>query len=653
MILTLLLALAAQAETPSYDQIAPVVVRSDIDKSSQPLVTAPGNYLEKDARSIQEKVPDSLKAAIGLEPNVQVVGSPRATAELPQIRGLGAERILILDEGVRQNYQSGHNGRVFSDFSLMERIEIVKGPWSSLYGSGAMGGVISLRRSTAEDLARKYGKDNGAELALEGGSNAKAFGQRATAFGKAGSVTPLLSYHHLKSGNIKLGDGTFLPYSGLKTDDIYGSIGARLSERQRLLLKLNRFESKTLEPLNPEREETVPSQIGVARSRKEDIVGDYQFQHERIDAHAKPYFRKTSVSRRRISDGRNDYQVVETLGFDSWFNLRNNLTDYLASAFTAGVEYFHDRNIGRRGSANLASFPDGTTNQTGVYLQPQFVIAEKWKITPGARYDKFVSKSGTNSENRGNKTSLKLYASYEPAPMQLFFAGWGQAFNAPRLQDLYAGGLHFPGGGPTPNNFFQPNPGLRPERADTWEAGYKGTHSLGEDASLATNLTVFRTFTKDLISRDVRIPAGVTYFANIARARLYGGEASALYQRTKWGAGLSYGQVRSRNLVDTQPLADTPANHWALRAEYYPTTRLTVGTDARVTHAQRRVPVNSQQQTLPTPGYFVQDFFVRYDHRPWAVGLFVDNAWNRDYRRHFATNREEGRDLRGTLTWGF
>ncbi|MGZ3713392.1 MAG: TonB-dependent receptor plug domain-containing protein, partial [Bdellovibrionota bacterium] len=231
MIFTLVLALAAHAETLplAYDRTAPVVISSDIDKSSQPLVTAPGNYLEKGSASIHERIPHSIKAAIGAEPNINIVGSPRSTAELPQIRGLGAERILILDEGVRQNYQSGHNGRLFSDFSLMERIEVVKGPWSSLYGSGAMGGVISLRRSTAEDMARKYGKDNGAELALDGGSNASAFGQRATAFGKAGSVTPLLSYHHLKSGNIKLGDGSTLPFSRLETDDVYASVGAKLS----------------------------------------------------------------------------------------------------------------------------------------------------------------------------------------------------------------------------------------------------------------------------------------------------------------------------------------------------------------------------------------------------------------------------------------
>lgn len=652
MILSLLLALSAQAETlpAGYDRTAPVVVRSDIEKSSAPLVNAPGNFVERDAESIQEKTPDSLKAAIGAEPNILMVGSPRATAELPQIRGLGAERILILDEGVRQNYQSGHNGRIFSDFSLMERIEIVKGPWSSLYGSGAMGGVISFRRSTAEDLARKYGKDTGGELALEGGSNAGAFGQRATGFTKAGPVTPLISYHHLKSGNIKLGDGSTLPFSRLETNDVYSSVGLQLSESQRLLIKLNRFESKSREPLNPERGDTTLTLIGDAVSRKQDVVADYQLLREHIDVHAKPYFRKTQVARRRVSDGRNDFQTVETTGIDSWFNLRNKLSESLASAFTAGAEYFHDRNIGRRGNASLVSFPDGTTNQIGVYVQPQFVVKEKWKFTPGVRVDKFHSQSGGNADSDGKKASFKFYTSYEPRPLHLFFVGWGQAFNMPRLQDLYANGLHFPGGGPgMPNNFFFPNPALRPERANTFETGFKITRNIGEDSALTTNATAFLTQAKDLINRDVNISAGTTYFANIDRSRLYGAEASVFFQRSAWGSGLTYGKVRSRNKVTNQPLQDTPADHWALRAEAYATTRLTVGTDLRYTQAQRKVPLTIQ----PTGAYYVQDLFLNYNHRPWALGVFVDNVFNRSYRRHFSTNLEEGRDIRGTLTWGF
>lgn len=657
MILSLLFALAVQAAAQplTYDRTAPIVVSSDIDKSSTPLVVATGNFVERDTTAIKEKSPESLKAAMGAEANVQFIGSPRSTAELPQIRGLGAERILVLDEGVRQNYQSGHNGRIFSDFSLMERIEVVKGPWSSLYGSGAMGGVVSLRRSTAEDLARKYGKETGGELALEGGGNAKAFGQRITGFARTGKVTPLVSYHHLKSGNIKLGDGSTLPFSRLETNDFYSSVGVELSKYQRLLVKLDRFESNTREPLNPERGDTALTLIGDARSRKQDIVADYQLLRERIDVHAKPYFRKTEVARRRVSDGRNDSQTVETLGIDSWFNLRNRLTDHLASAFTAGAEFFRDRNIGRRGAAQLDSFPDGTAKQMGIYVQPQFVVKEKWKLTPGARFDRFRSKSGTNSENSGSKTSLKLYASYEPRPLQTFFLGWGQAYNAPRLQDLYANGLHFPSAGPgIPNNFFQPNPGLRPERADTAEAGFKIAHALGEDSSLQTNATVFVTQARDLISRDVNFTGGTTRFANIQQARLYGGEASAFFQRTQWGTGISYGRVRSRNKITSEPLADTPADHWSGRAEFYPTNRLTLGTNLRYTQAQKRIPLPTTGSNTPaTPAYFTQDLFATYTRLPWTISLLVDNALNRSYRRHFSTNLEEGRDIRTTVTWGF
>lgn len=657
MILSLLLALSAQAETfpLTYDRTAPVVVSSDIDKSSVPLVEAPGNYTERGRDQIHEKIPVSFKEALGAEPNVQFVGSPRSTVERPQIRGLGTERILILDEGVRQNYYSGHDGRIFSDFSLMERVEVVKGPWSSLYGSGAMGGVVSLRRSTSEDLQRKWGKTSGGEAALEGGTNSSAFGQRVTGFTQIGSVSPLLSYHHYKSGLLKLGDNTTLPFSRLESDDFYSSVGVKLSDAQRLLLKLNHYESKSREPLNPERGDTATNLVGDAKYRKQDIVGDYQLVKERIDVHAKPYFRKTDVTRVRLSDGRNDYQTVETTGIDSWFNLRNHLTDYLASAFTAGVEYFHDKDIGRRNNGAFDSFPDGTTVQWGVYAQPQFVLAEKWKLTPGVRFDTFTSKSGTNTDNSGHKTSTKLYASYEPKPAQQFFVGWGQAFNAPRLQDLYSTNLHFPGMGPgIPNNFFQPNPALRPERADTAEAGFKITHALGEDTSLQTNATIFLTNAKDLIARDVNFTAGTTIFNNLDRARLYGGEASAFLQRSRWGTGLSYGQVRSKNRITNEPLIDTPADHWVLRFEAYPTARLTAGTSLKYTEAQDLIPTPTRENGAAKTGdYFVQDLFLRYDHRPWIASLYVDNVYNRAYRRHYATNLEEGRDIRGEVIWGF
>jgi hemoglobin/transferrin/lactoferrin receptor protein len=66
-------------------------------------------------------------------PGVTTLGGPRGAAELPQIRGLGSDRIIIRQDGTRQNFQSGHKGRVLVNPVLIKRVEVVKGPSSALF----------------------------------------------------------------------------------------------------------------------------------------------------------------------------------------------------------------------------------------------------------------------------------------------------------------------------------------------------------------------------------------------------------------------------------------------------------------------------------------------------------------------------------------
>ena len=60
--------------------------------------------------------------------------------------------LLVLLDGVRQGFVSGHDGRLFIEPELLKQVEVVKGPISSLYGSGALGGVIALTTVDAKDF---------------------------------------------------------------------------------------------------------------------------------------------------------------------------------------------------------------------------------------------------------------------------------------------------------------------------------------------------------------------------------------------------------------------------------------------------------------------------------------------------------------------
>ncbi|NCC30317.1 MAG: TonB-dependent receptor, partial [Gammaproteobacteria bacterium] len=77
-------------------------------------------------------------------PNVDIGGGPRGVGQQVVIRGLGDERILFLLDGARQNFDRAHNARVFIDPDLLKQVEVLRGPASALWGSGALGGVVAL-----------------------------------------------------------------------------------------------------------------------------------------------------------------------------------------------------------------------------------------------------------------------------------------------------------------------------------------------------------------------------------------------------------------------------------------------------------------------------------------------------------------------------
>ena len=647
--LSLLLSLPFSSPVFAQDQMSSVIVNSDLSKQSSPLVQAPGNQVKKNENEIKEHTPSNLGEALGNEPNIEFQGGPRGQAETPQIRGLNADRILILDEGVRQNFQGPHAGRVFSDYSLFENIEIVKGPWSSLYGSGAMGGVINFRRSTAADLIRRTQKEQGVELALDGASGSSAFGQRVTAFAHTDYVEPLISYHRLKSEDIRLGNGDLLPYSAGETQDYYSSLGFNFGQNHAMTVKLDYFMDDSVAPLNQTTSTESAALLADTHISKQDIVGDYIISRDGYDIHAKPYFRRTEVKQDRVSDGRADMQRVDTAGVDAWVNRTFAITDTVTTVNTFGAEIFQDINRGTRNSGAMDSFPDGTTTQTGIYAQSAVKMGPQWTVTPGLRYDTYDTEdsSGQAANNNGQQLSAKIYTSYEFAPEKEVYLGWGQAYNAPRMQDLYVSGLHFPGGGPIPNNFFIANPDLKPETADTYELGTKDVWHLNEGQFINLSATYFWTEAKDFINRDVDVQGGTTQFSNLDKVRLNGFEVSSKWQSAQYGAGLAYGQVRSLNKNTDEPLSDTPADHWLGKFETYLSDNIILGTDLKYVQRQDRVP----DGTDPSSDYFTEDFYGGYQQGLWRVNLRLNNAWNREYRVHGSNIDAEGVSLKAVVSY--
>ncbi|MCB0351292.1 MAG: TonB-dependent receptor [Bdellovibrionales bacterium] len=636
-------------------QLDAITIDTGLEKRRSDLITAPGSFVMKGRETIEATPNGKLSDVLTAEPNVNFYGGPRGGAQLPQIRGMQSERILILDEGVRQNYQSQHTGRVFTDFSMIENVEVVKGPWSSLYGSGAMGGVISYRRATAGDYLKRANvhksKYLGAEVSFDSAPASDGSGQRMTVFGRVNKWEPLISYKQASNGDVRLSTGEELKYSANKVEDLYTSQSFQLSSKQALNLKINSFTDKGRIPLNPILNHTNLNQIGDSTATKQDVVADYQYRGQQADFHFRPSFRQTTVERVRVSDGRADIQGTQTTGADTWVTVDNVWGENLRSTVTAGVEVLHDVNKGERNGAQLNSFPNGTSDQAGVYLQPSMLIGEKWTITPGIRYDSFrneIETAGVKS-NSGEQVSGKLYTSFEHHPDKKIFAGWGQAFNAPRLQDIYLSDMHFPG------NFFVPNPDLKSEESYTVEVGTQNIFRVDSSNAVAADLTLFETQARDFISRDVK--ATTTQMMNLDRVELKGYEATVGWQGMSHAAKLGYGQVRSRDLSSDQPLKDTPADQWTLSLELFAGDTLRLGTELVVTEKQDQVPTILKPGDLPvaqTAGYSVQNVFIQYKTlKGVTVNGRINNMWDREYQPHGENIPQVGRDLRAGLSWMF
>ena len=629
----------AEKATDSYE-LPKVLVKSNITKSDQGFITNSPSYLKKTNEEVSIGNGDSLGNYLYNEPNLEVTGGPRDSAQLPQIRGLGSERTLILDEGVRQNFQSGHNGRVFSDFNLVREVEVIKGPWSSLYGSGALGGVINFRRVEASDYAPK---DLGSEVNTSFSTVDSNLTETLIFYSNTKKIKPLVSIRNVNSSNIRLGSGEELAFSATDLQEYTGSLEVDFNKKQKLTIKSVIHNNDTSTPLNPTLDTEDQNALGDNLFRKEDVVATYEYKTQEIAFTAKPYFRKSSVETRRLSDSRLDERTVETLGLDSWLNLTHNVSDNFAATTIVGVEYFHDDNDGTRDSATLSSFPNGESEYISAYWQESFYVGEKLELSAGLRYDSYenTDNNDTFAGNEGDELTSRVQASYKFDENSNLFIGFGQAFNAPRLQDIYITGLHFPGQPPfLPDNFFIPNPELLPEEADSYEAGY--TLSALKD-KLDVTATVFHNEVDNFIARNVDVQGGTTNFVNENFVKLSGFEFTSTYKVTsKINVSLNYGQTRSRVVDENTTLQDTLPDKWALTLIYRPSEKFSFQSISVLHERQDRVPDGFDE----TPAYFLQNLFLSYNYnKKLNLRLSLLNVFDRSYVQYGNVIEGPGRDV--------
>ncbi|MEQ8602080.1 MAG: TonB-dependent hemoglobin/transferrin/lactoferrin family receptor [Marivibrio sp.] len=642
-----------QSASAQDDAASPVTALDAVSvtatRTEKSALEAPASVSVVGREEIERAQPQALDDVLKGVPGVQMTGGPRNSAEQPSIRGFSDERVVIRTDGVRKNFQSGHRGRTFLEPTLLKQVDVLRGPSSMLYGSGALGGVINMETIDAADLLAP-GETVGARTTTGYQTNNDMRRGGLTIYGRpADGVDLLVNGVRSSSGNYTDGSGDEILFSG---DSVKSGLAKAEFTREGHSLDLS-LQTYRNEHDIPTAANTDGDTIAERVTREDSGSVRYGFEGADglLDLNAAAYVSDTDIREIVKTSGRHDVTALETVGVDAANTADFVLSDTVDLAFTAGLELYRDTQVGQRNDAPRDQFPNAEQVKQGYFAQAEFTLWDEVAITPGLRFDAYDQEATGQADAGDERLSKKLAASWQVSDALMLFGSYSEAFRAPSLTELYVSGTHFR------NNRFVPNPDLKPEFAENKEFGAAlSFDSVVQDRdALRIKGAVFRNDVENLIETVVEGgPFGTTETQNVPEGRITGAELEAAYEARRFFAGLAATRLRGDDLTDNEPLADIPEDVVSLDGGLrWPGLGLVAGWRASLYFGQDRVPDDAE----PLRGRkMIHDLFVSYEpNDPDLDGLRVDfgvdNVFDKDFQRFGSALRETGRNVK--LSAGF
>ena len=615
-----------------------------------------------EGRELARKQARDFEGLIGDMPGVTIDGGPRGISQEPNIRGFRDEQIVLRFDGGRLNFGQAHRGRFFVDPALVQRVEVVRGGGSTLFGSGALGGVISVETVDAADLLAP-GQTQGGRLSFGYDSNGAQPNASGTVYADYGMVDLLFSLSARSvTSDLDSGNGTAIPFSEMDATNGLFKIGIEPNADSRLEFSYSVYSDAAQVPANSSSNPSGSNPVVDRDSEVQDFRLSYDYAPEGsdwVDLSVLVYGTRVDIEESVLPPDtpRLDTTRYDTLGLE--IVNRASFDVGLPVDLVYGIEAFRDTQEGLRDGAARLAFPDAKAETLGVFAEATIGLTEQLDMIAGARFDSYRRDPDDPALAAVSEDffSPRLGLNYRPTDNWQIFGNIAQAYRAPTLSELYNSGLHFAGNpfGFPPNNFFVPNPNLRPEESVQVEIGTRfdsfDVFRSGDTLSVGAN--VYYATVDDYIEQTVDIVAGTTTSANVASATLWGFEAELDYDATAWflGAGLSI--ARGENDAGGW-LGSIPQDRLTLEGGLRPWSEWELG--ARVTLAadQDKVPAGS----TPGDGFEVVDLFATWApaEGPLANGTIrfgVDNVFDEQYTIYPNGLAQTGRSLKVSASYTF
>ncbi|ASJ92200.1 TonB-dependent receptor [Porphyrobacter sp. CACIAM 03H1] len=575
---------SAEAEAEAQQQTGRITVTATRTPVLQE--EAPATVTIITDEEIADQLATDIKDLVRFEPGVTVRRAParfgaaigstgRGRNEDIAIRGIGGNRVLIQVDGIRspQGFSFGPQdaGRGgFADVSLVKQVEILRGPASALYGSDGLAGAVSFVTADPVDLIR--GESLGGFVTWQYSSDDNEFGQTATLAGRTGDLSAMIAYTRrdfaeLENRGTNTGTGPLRTAPNPQDGESNAVLGKLVWERGAHRIRLtgewleSAVETEVLTGLGPAftfgprpvwTVDALNARDTTARARAsldwtyDGSPGDeveYAFLSAYWqDAEDRQFaFEERTTLTATPAPDRERLNTFENRVYGAVGELRSGFdlggTKHRV-AIGGDISWTRQQGLrdgtfpGRGESFPTRAFPVTDFTLGGLFVSDEITLFDgALTLFPALRFD-FYDLNPTDDPllttfvpqgQSDSRLSPKFGATLKLAPEVFLFGNYAQGFLAPTPSQV--------------NNFFEfiaggytsiPNPDLRPETSESFEAGAR---YVGDVFSL--QLTAFRGDYDNFISQQVirgaftpQDPA-IFQFVNFPGARIEGIEARA------------------------------------------------------------------------------------------------------------------------------
>ncbi|MFT8246876.1 TonB-dependent receptor plug domain-containing protein [Roseomonas sp. BN140053] len=559
---------AAAGEDPTVVTALPEVVVTARRPDNDALARTPAATTVIDRATIEERGYVSLADALSAVPGLRVVqtGGPGQQASV-FLRGTNSRHVLVLLDGVPVNDPSDPGAAFnFGDELVnldVERIEVLRGPASSLYGSQAIGGTVNIvtRRAPADRAFAPFGEvAGGSSRTLRAGG------------GVAGTLDRfdyLLSLNTLSTRGFDATAPRFRSNTG-EDDGFRGAaatarLGWRPNDTSRIEALLRWRENHFGLDEVPEDD---PNHSGESRRWYGQLRGETTL----FGAWTTGLRVARTEDRRRFVNEPDNNSLAATRDLYrgertvlDWGNQLRlpDLGPFTDSHLAFGATFAREEVRQASGSAFFRTTVDARSDSGAGHLS--------WQARLG-RLDLSAGLRGDAVEDAGSAVTWRTGAVLQlPEIASRLRATVGTGFAASSLYQRYG----------RIAGFFSGNPDLRPERSLSWEVGVDTDIPVGGTADFATlGATYFQTRIRDLINFD----AAFTTLENVDRARIRGAEFSLTLRPAAWlSTTAAYTITDARDRATGERLARRPEHQLSVNASLKPLPGVTIAPEVLFT----------------------------------------------------------------------